>query len=203
MPASQERGVRIIVGAGLHWEGTTLAPLWGAFNPSQNDSLAISSVFTKVTTPLLSPIKMLFTCYLKLICVQLFFFQAIAAQSLSATRKAHQPEYVSLPPLREQEAIKDAWTAQRIANIPNILQKYGVDAWLVRLLSCFTAPVWDAYILGQMVLHQTQSHNRGIFPPIHRSPFLLAVDSHVHLFFLPQRLNLCPMFPFLPPHCPS
>jgi hypothetical protein len=43
------------------------------------------------------------------------------------------PEYQQLPPLREQAAIQDAWTAERLSNVPQLLRKYGVDAWLVRL----------------------------------------------------------------------
>lgn len=41
------------------------------------------------------------------------------------------PEYQHLPPLREQAAIQNAWRAERVSNIPQILRKYGVDAWLV------------------------------------------------------------------------
>ena len=41
------------------------------------------------------------------------------------------PEYQRLPPLRDQASIQDAWRDHRISNIPHILQKYGVDAWLV------------------------------------------------------------------------
>ncbi|CZR62103.1 uncharacterized protein PAC_12000 [Phialocephala subalpina] len=48
--------------------------------------------------------------------------------SISSTREA---QYVTLPTLREQLAITDAWRSERIANIPNILKKYGVDAWLM------------------------------------------------------------------------
>lgn len=46
--------------------------------------------------------------------------------------KPDKPDYVTLPTLREQTAIQDAWTKQRMSNIPNILNKYAVDAWLVR-----------------------------------------------------------------------
>ncbi|KAK3319955.1 putative lipoprotein, partial [Cercophora scortea] len=41
------------------------------------------------------------------------------------------PRYYTLPSLREQADIQDAWTAERKARIPKILQKYGVDAWLI------------------------------------------------------------------------
>lgn len=53
--------------------------------------------------------------------------------SADATRR---PQVQILPRLREQARIVDAWTEERKALIPGILQKYGVDAWLVRLTSC-------------------------------------------------------------------
>jgi hypothetical protein len=40
-------------------------------------------------------------------------------------------KYYHLPPLREQAIIQDTWTKERIDNVPDILNKYGVDAWLV------------------------------------------------------------------------
>lgn len=39
--------------------------------------------------------------------------------------------YRSLPSLREQAKILDEWKDARIGNIPNLLDKYGVDGWLV------------------------------------------------------------------------
>jgi hypothetical protein len=45
---------------------------------------------------------------------------------------AKEPQYQKLHPLREQAELQDAWTKERISNIPQLLQKYGVDAWLVR-----------------------------------------------------------------------
>ncbi len=39
--------------------------------------------------------------------------------------------YKSLPSLREQARIQDKWKDARIKNIPNLLDKYGVDGWLV------------------------------------------------------------------------
>ncbi|KAH8885801.1 xaa-Pro aminopeptidase family enzyme [Thozetella sp. PMI_491] len=43
----------------------------------------------------------------------------------------HLPRYHTLPSLREQAELQDDWTKQRREDIPRILQKYGVDAWLV------------------------------------------------------------------------
>lgn len=61
------------------------------------------------------------------VCLQVFLSYA-SAQSPSANKV---PEYQRLPPLREQAAIQDAWRDERVSNIPQILRKYGVDAWLV------------------------------------------------------------------------
>ncbi|CAN8102088.1 unnamed protein product [Discula destructiva] len=41
------------------------------------------------------------------------------------------PQFQTLPPLREQAKIVDAWTEERKALIPSILRKYNVDAWLI------------------------------------------------------------------------
>jgi hypothetical protein len=41
-------------------------------------------------------------------------------------------KYAILPSLREQAALKDGWTKSRIESIPALLNKHGVDAWLVR-----------------------------------------------------------------------
>jgi hypothetical protein len=70
---------------------------------------------------------MLFTSCFKLWSLHLLSFQVAAVAS-----KPDKPDYITLPTLREQTAIQDAWTEQRISNIPNILNKYAVDAWLVR-----------------------------------------------------------------------
>ena len=73
---------------------------------------------------------MLRSIQVKAICLPLFLL-SVAAQ-LSVANKA--PQYHHLPPLREQAAIQDAWRDERVSNIPHILQKYGVDAWLVCLM---------------------------------------------------------------------
>lgn len=54
---------------------------------------------------------------------------SVAEASANANRT---PKFHSLPSLREQEKIVNAWTEERKALIPSILRKYGVDAWLVR-----------------------------------------------------------------------
>jgi len=42
----------------------------------------------------------------------------------------NSPKIHTLPTLREQAELQTAWREERIENIPKILQKYGVDAWL-------------------------------------------------------------------------
>lgn len=59
------------------------------------------------------------------------FFLSVANGQLHSDTPAR---YVRLPPLREQAAILDSWRDERIANIPVLLKKYGVSAWLVRPL---------------------------------------------------------------------
>lgn len=54
---------------------------------------------------------------------------------IQLTGATKTPVIQTLPGLREQAKIVDAWTAEREALIPDILRKYNVDAWLVRLSS--------------------------------------------------------------------
>ncbi|EPE35215.1 hypothetical protein GLAREA_10912 [Glarea lozoyensis ATCC 20868] len=68
----------------------------------------------------------------------IFYLLALTATSLAGDPQKilKQPlrqiaEYYHLPPLREQAAIQDKWTKERIDNVPAILNKYGVDAWLM------------------------------------------------------------------------
>jgi hypothetical protein len=59
------------------------------------------------------------------------FFGVKAVHGTTATTKSPTPGYHTLPPLREQAEIQDAWTKERRDNIPKLLTKYGIDAWLV------------------------------------------------------------------------
>lgn len=56
---------------------------------------------------------------------------AVHAHTGTAPGKA--PQFQTLPSLREQAGLLDAWTDERKALIPGLLRKYNVDAWLVRL----------------------------------------------------------------------
>ncbi len=58
--------------------------------------------------------------------------QLIVNPTLGGSTPPREAQYNNLPSLRESAEIQDAWTKERIENIPNILQKWGVDAWLVK-----------------------------------------------------------------------
>ncbi|KAH8651539.1 putative lipoprotein [Tricladium varicosporioides] len=42
-----------------------------------------------------------------------------------------EPQYQTLPSLKEQAIIQDSWTRERLSLVPGILRKWGVDAWLM------------------------------------------------------------------------
>lgn len=62
---------------------------------------------------------------------QLLLHLILSADSQALASATKTPKYVTLPPLREQSTIQDTWTQQRLDNVPNILKKYDVDAWLM------------------------------------------------------------------------
>jgi hypothetical protein len=66
----------------------------------------------------------------------------IGAVVRASTNPDKTPQLQTLPPLREQAQMVDAWTDERKALIPGILEKYGIDAWLVQS----HAP-WRRYLL--------------------------------------------------------
>lgn len=43
----------------------------------------------------------------------------------------HLPKYFTLPSLREQASIQDAWTRERLDSIPALLRRHNVSAWLL------------------------------------------------------------------------
>ncbi|SMY21631.1 unnamed protein product [Zymoseptoria tritici ST99CH_1A5] len=53
--------------------------------------------------------------------------------TLASTSSAvsESPEFHRLPSLRDQAGLRDSWTDERLAGIPALLQKHGVDAWLI------------------------------------------------------------------------
>ncbi|KAI0192766.1 putative lipoprotein [Astrocystis sublimbata] len=50
---------------------------------------------------------------------------------VDATAAKKAPQVQTLPPLQEQAALVNSWTDERKALIPDLLRKYGVDAWLM------------------------------------------------------------------------
>ncbi|RPD66969.1 hypothetical protein L226DRAFT_529365 [Lentinus tigrinus ALCF2SS1-7] len=50
--------------------------------------------------------------------------------------------YQKLPSLREQAAILDGWRDERVANIPALLTKYRMDAWLISQREHAEDPLW-------------------------------------------------------------
>ncbi|CAK7201402.1 hypothetical protein SEUCBS139899_004106 [Sporothrix eucalyptigena] len=54
-----------------------------------------------------------------------------ATSAFSSSSPSSSPQYHTLPSLRDQATIQDAWTAERKTIVPGLLRKYGVDAWLM------------------------------------------------------------------------
>jgi hypothetical protein len=52
-------------------------------------------------------------------------------------------EYRKFPSLREQTRILGGWREERVAGIPALLEKHGVDVWLVNLSTSYLARVGD------------------------------------------------------------
>ena len=69
---------------------------------------------------------------------KMLFRNLIAILSFFAPRvlSTKKPEYQHLPPLREQAKIQDGWRQERLDSVPALLEKHGVDAWLVRSMDC-------------------------------------------------------------------
>ncbi|KAH6663054.1 hypothetical protein B0J14DRAFT_279633 [Halenospora varia] len=66
----------------------------------------------------------------------MFIFHAlrkivIVLLTLCHVHASREPQYQTLPSLKEQAAIQDNWTRERLSLIPRILRKWGVDAWLM------------------------------------------------------------------------
>ncbi|CAK1362273.1 unnamed protein product [Cercospora beticola] len=57
--------------------------------------------------------------------------QASVVLCLALGISASSPHVHHLPSLREQAKIQDGWREERLATIPAILRKHGVDAWIV------------------------------------------------------------------------
>ncbi|KAH8648575.1 putative lipoprotein [Xylariales sp. PMI_506] len=96
------------------------------------------------------------------------------AGALGTTTAAKSPVYQTLPPLREQADIVDAWTAERKTLIPGILEKYGVDAWLV--------PDIDGYSSWRAQISQREHAEETVFWSLKRYIQFSARRRTTHLF---------------------
>ena len=70
----------------------------------------------------------------------LVLFQVAAILLCVGTAQLHPStpaRYRTLPSLREQATILDGWRDERLENIPSLLNKYNIDAWLVRPVAAF------------------------------------------------------------------
>jgi len=74
------------------------------------------------------------------------FIWAFNLLTLPLTTLAHQvskePLYITLPPLRSQTTLVNSWRKERLENVPKILKKYNVDAWLISQV-CLMSFTWD------------------------------------------------------------
>ena len=66
-----------------------------------------------------------------------FILQAVVLSLVGQVSAQLHPKdaatYPSLPCLREQADILNKWTAERLSHIPELMRKYAVGAWLVRI----------------------------------------------------------------------
>ncbi|EJD53954.1 xaa-Pro aminopeptidase family enzyme [Auricularia subglabra TFB-10046 SS5] len=56
---------------------------------------------------------------------------AVALGLAVVVAAALSPEYHTFPPLQERAAIQNAWTAERLQRVPELLKKHGLDAWIL------------------------------------------------------------------------
>ncbi|KAH7312967.1 hypothetical protein BKA65DRAFT_467261 [Rhexocercosporidium sp. MPI-PUGE-AT-0058] len=68
---------------------------------------------------------------LTLLTSTLLIHPTLALHNTKSSSPPREAQYHTLPTLRESAKIQDAWTKERIENIPNILRRWGVDAWLM------------------------------------------------------------------------
>ncbi|KAI0036053.1 hypothetical protein K488DRAFT_42016 [Vararia minispora EC-137] len=69
-----------------------------------------------------------------------FALSSVLAQLHPDTPARYRP----LPPLREQARLQNEWRDMRLARVPALLQKYGVDAWLISQREYAEDTVWRA-----------------------------------------------------------
>lgn len=76
-------------------------------------------------------------CNTKMKASQVFkaLFVVLSFSALVINADCDNGHYYRLPTLREQAKLQDEWTQSRVDAIPALLEKHGVDAWLVRTSS--------------------------------------------------------------------
>lgn len=71
--------------------------------------------------------------------------------AIYAYRSGDSGHYYTLPSLREQAKLQDEWTQSRIEAIPALLQKHGVEAWIVSHISVFNiTTIFHGYLPFKM-----------------------------------------------------
>ncbi|KAF9058061.1 hypothetical protein BJ165DRAFT_1521378 [Panaeolus papilionaceus] len=107
-------------------------------------------------------------CYL----VVLSYLAAFAAGQL---HPAHPAKYEPLPSLRDRAVVQDKWTTERISNIPALLEKYKVDAWLFSQREHAEDTIWwsiknatdfDAHRRTVLLFHRDQPSLAGASNPL-------------------------------------
>ncbi|KAK7695373.1 hypothetical protein QCA50_000008 [Cerrena zonata] len=72
----------------------------------------------------------------------LIFVFALIPFSLSQLHPNEPAQYRTLPSLREQATILDGWRDVRLARLPQLLQKYELDAWLISQREYAEDTIW-------------------------------------------------------------
>ena len=82
---------------------------------------------------LITPLTFKVTMFtpVRIVLVLWLVFTRLSCAVDTASSSSKSPQYQHLPPLREQAEIYDGWRKERLDRVPEILQKYGVDAWIV------------------------------------------------------------------------
>jgi hypothetical protein len=66
--------------------------------------------------------------------ITLFFLSLIIAHVPLANAQLHPTEpsrYHNFPSLREQARIQDEWRKERMERLPELMERFGIDVWLV------------------------------------------------------------------------
>ncbi|KXN87975.1 hypothetical protein AN958_07985 [Leucoagaricus sp. SymC.cos] len=102
----------------------------------------------------------------------------LSARNVCITYAQHPQEpakYQKLPSLREQAEIEQKWRAQRIASIPELLRKYGADAWLMSQREHAEDTIWwsiknatafDSHRRTVVLFHTGSTTAAGLSNPI-------------------------------------